>query len=99
MHLLAQYGTYWGYVSARMPDGTAIQGFVPLKDMTLDLKADAVLSEKWTWQIISGTNGYEHDVLIGSADGRYYRYHIHLDEEGALGVYQGEAGGFYARIS
>ncbi len=154
VHLLAQYGAYWGYVSARMSDGTAIQGFAPLKDMTLDLtadsamalslcgtwgfagggelmgyafmlykdgtmqfaelseeeaesmsylenglQADAALSEKWTWQIISGTNGYEHDVLVGSADGRYYRYHIQLDEGGALGVYQGEAGGFYARIS
>ncbi len=67
--------------------------------LTSGLPADAALSAEWTWQVIGGTNGYEHDVLIGSADGQYHRYHITLDEDGTLGVYQGEAGGFYARIS
>ena len=153
VHLLAQYGTYWGYVSARTADDTAVQGFVSLRDLLLDLTADAatasslcgtwgftgggelmgtafilhengtlqfaslpeeaaesvndltagipeegVLSEEWTWQVIGGTNGYAHDVLMGNDDGLYTRYHIDLDEDGTFGVYQGEAGGFYVRI-
>lgn len=61
-------------------------------------KETTVISQH-TWQIVSGTAGYEYDLLLTGSTGRVERLHaIYNEEEQILSLTQGEAGGSWQRL-
>lgn len=60
---------------------------------------ETTVTSQHSWQIVTGTAGYEYDLLLTGSTGRVERLHAtYNEEEQVLSLTQGEAGGSWQRL-